>query len=95
MACPSYPALSAMEEQLIALVLPVVKIVHLRGGQLGYTGSCVAVRQDITRGAQASESSTPMRHSRGHKTSSLILLDRTRPRSFESGDRLFRIGCVG
>ena len=30
MACPSYPALSAMEEQLIALVLPVVKIVHLQ-----------------------------------------------------------------
>ena len=53
MACPSYPALSAMEEQLIALVLPVVKIVRLRGGQLGYTGSCVAVRQDITRGAHA------------------------------------------
>ena len=30
MACPSYPALSAMEEQLIALVLPVVKIVRLQ-----------------------------------------------------------------
>ena len=67
MACPSYPALSAMEEQLIALVLPVVKIVRLRGGQLGYTGSCVAVRQDITRLESKLPSSTPMRHSRGHK----------------------------
>ena len=49
MACTSLSPLSAIEEQLIALAQPVVKIVHLRGGQLGYSGSCVAVTQDITR----------------------------------------------
>jgi len=44
---PPLPELSSMEEQLIALAQPVVRVVHLRGGQLGYQGSCVAVTQDV------------------------------------------------
>ena len=41
------PQLSPVEESLIALHCPVLKIVRLKGGQLGYSGNCVAVTQDI------------------------------------------------
>ncbi len=41
------PQLSPVEESLIALHCPVLKIVRLKGGQLGYSGNCVAVTQDL------------------------------------------------
>jgi ATP-dependent DNA helicase PIF1 len=45
---PSFlPLLSAIEESLIALHCPILKVIRLKGGSLGYTGNCVAVTQDI------------------------------------------------
>ena len=45
---PSHLAkLSALEESLISLHCPVLKIYRLKGGNFGYSGNCVAVTQDI------------------------------------------------
>jgi hypothetical protein len=47
-APPSYlPTLSSIEESLIALHCPILKVIRLKGGSLGYTGNCVAVTQDL------------------------------------------------
>jgi hypothetical protein len=42
------PVLTAVEEQLIALYMPVMRIYRLRGGALGYEGSVASIPQDIT-----------------------------------------------
>ncbi len=39
--------LSDTEEALIALHAPVLRVFRLRGGQLGYSGSCAALTQDV------------------------------------------------
>ena len=39
--------LSTLEESLLALHCPVLKVVRLKGGNFGYSGNCVAVTQDI------------------------------------------------
>jgi hypothetical protein len=45
---PSHlPKLSSLEESLISLHCPVLKIFRLKGGNFGYNGNCVAVTQDI------------------------------------------------
>ena len=45
---PSHlPKLSALEESLISLHCPVLKVFRLKGGNFGYSGNCVAVTQDI------------------------------------------------
>ena len=47
-AAPSYlPTLSSIEESLIALHCPILKVIRLKGGSLGYSGNCVAVTQDL------------------------------------------------
>ena len=47
-AAPSFlPTLSSIEESLIALHCPILKVIRLKGGSLGYTGNCVAVTQDL------------------------------------------------
>ena len=40
--------LSQTEEMLIARCCPIMRVVHLKGGQLGYGGHVVNVAQDIT-----------------------------------------------
>ena len=45
---PSHlPHLTEIEEALIALHAPVLRVFRLRGGQLGYGGSCVSLTQDV------------------------------------------------
>ena len=39
--------LTEIEETLIALHAPVLRVFRLRGGQLGYGGSCVSLTQDV------------------------------------------------
>ena len=41
------PALTEIEESLISLHAPVLRVYRLRGGQLGYGGSCVSLTQDV------------------------------------------------
>ena len=41
------PALTEIEEALISLHAPVLRVFRLRGGQLGYGGSCVSLTQDV------------------------------------------------
>ena len=41
------PILSCLEESLIALHCPVLKVFRLKGGSFGYSGNVVAVTQDI------------------------------------------------
>ena len=43
----SLPALTEIEEALISLHAPVLRVFRLRGGQLGYGGSCVSLTQDV------------------------------------------------
>ena len=51
---PSHLAvLSDAEEALIALHVPVLRVFRLRGGQLGYGGSCAALTQDVGHVARA------------------------------------------
>ena len=45
--------LSQTEEMLIARCCPIMRVVHLKGGQLGYGGHVVNVAQDITTFAAA------------------------------------------
>ena len=40
--------LSQTEEMLIARSCPIMRVIHLKGGQLGYGGHVVNVAQDIT-----------------------------------------------
>ena len=40
--------LSQTEEMLIARCCPIMRVIHLKGGQLGYGGHVVNVAQDIT-----------------------------------------------
>ena len=45
---PSHlPHLTEIEEALIALHAPVLRVFRLRGGQLGYGGSFVSLTQDV------------------------------------------------
>ena len=47
-APPTYlPTLSNLEESLIALHCPVLKVIRLKGGNFGYSGNVVAVTQDL------------------------------------------------
>ena len=47
-APPAYlPTLSSLEESLIALHCPVLKVIRLKGGNFGYSGNVVAVTQDL------------------------------------------------
>lgn len=41
------PALTEIEEALISLHAPVLRVYRLRGGQLGFGGSCVSLTQDV------------------------------------------------
>jgi hypothetical protein len=55
-APPTYlPTLSNLEESLIALHCPVLKVIRLKGGNFGYSGNVVAVTQDL----QAFETKLP------------------------------------
>jgi len=44
---PELEVLTEIEEALISLHAPVLRVFRLRGGQNGYGGSCVALTQDI------------------------------------------------